>query len=434
MSWKNVLRLYSVYSKAYRLSGQIKFRHYKEGWWRKYAGYTALIIIGLVFSIPVSLTAEAMWTDSSPDTHVSMQDTVASILAMLPPFGILYSLYFTQMRLVQRSGAKIQVQPIYWFPLTWEEHTMASIISTMMAPLAITVILIPVVVIPSTVVGMAPLSIFAILALLVGIMMTSATAEILKSLQLGIAESVSKLAGRWALWARFFATLAFFTIIYSGYYLMNRLNPMALAPSMARDLILGWFIPYLWPGIAVYEANGGGWMETIVFCIASMAFTWALYHVAVRYNARSALQDTITISISRRKYIPRPSLLERLGVSVAVSAIVRKDLKSYTRRQELMYVFITPIILVVSTIISLVTGINDGISDNWAGGQFAFMLLSLQPSTVLVIFLAGSVVGSEGERLQLLTGSPVSPQVFVRAKYLFCVFICGVVALFSVVV
>jgi hypothetical protein len=64
----------------------------------------------------------------------------------------------------------------------------------------------------------------------------------------------------------------------------------------------------------------------------------------------------------------------------------------------------------------------------------SFFYLSLEPAVVLAVFLAGSIVGSEGDRRWFLIMSPLSPQGFVGAKYLFCTLICAAVALASVAV
>lgn len=428
MSLKNVLRLYGVYSKSYRLITKDKFRHYKESRWKTIGGIAALILIGLVAGGLIAIPVHMAWTGASADSHRSIQGAAVGMLVALPVFAILYSLYFTQMSQMQKMGSKVQVQPIYWFPLTWEEHTQASILTTMIAPLAISLIIVPIILICSYVVGLLSLGMLTIISLVACVAMAGTTAEILKGAQQKLTEYVSKRAGRATVWIRFLTTIVFIVIVYVGYFILNR-DFAGLAQSLSDSIMIAWFVPYLWPGIIVFEANRGAWLETAAFAVAAVAFTWLLYRIAVRSNAKYALQDTSGFRITRGAYVPRRGLLERAGISPAVAGIMRKDLKAYTRRQELMYVFVTPIIFVVSTLMPFIGGSGSLQSADPATRQFQFMLMALQPSVVLATFLCASAVGSEGERRWFLLMSPLSPRSFIRAKFLFCTGVCLAVAL-----
>ena len=430
MSWKNVLRLYGVYRKSYRLIAKDKFRNYEESRWKNYAGYAVLLLIGVSVGIMLAFAVGTAWHGAAPGDRTSIQDAAAGIFVALPVIAVFYSLYFTQMSQIQRMGANTAVQPIYWFPLTWSEHTLASLLTSMAMPLVITLILIPVILIPSYVIGMLPLGMLTIVALAAGMVATGFTSEILKGVQIRIISTLSKRAGRLTVWIRFLTTLALFTLVYIFYFAINRADIMGLVQSLANGIMLAWFIPYLWPGVVLYEVYHGAWPEAALFAVATGAFAWVLYRLAVRSNEKYALQDSQVIRISAGgSYVPKRGLLERLGISTAVAAVMRKDLRAYTRRQELMYVFIMPIIFVVSTLMPFMAGGRSAGPDT-----FSFFYLSLEPAVVLAIFLASSIVGSEGERRWFLIMSPLSARSFVRAKYLFCVLVSTVVALASVAI
>jgi predicted permease len=417
VSLKNVLRLYGVYSKSSRLIAKGKFRRYKDKWWLNYAAYAVLLLFGAGFGALIALGISAIGGDQAP-----IQAGAASIFVSLPVLAILYSLYFTQMSQIQRMGANTMVQPIYWFPLTWEEHTLASILTSMSAPMAITLLLVPVILIPSFTIGMLPLGMLTIVALVAGMAMSGATAEILKGVQSRVVGALSKRAGRLTVWARFVVTLGIFTLVYVFYFAINRADIMSLVQSLASGIMIAWFIPYLWPGIVLYEAYHGSWPEAIAFTAASASFVWILYRLAVRSSAKYALKDTSAIRISGGSYVPKQGILQRTGISQPVAAIMRKDLRAYTRRPELMYVFLMPIVFVVSTLMPVMAG-------RTGPDTFSFFYLALEPPVVLAVFLASSIVGSEGDRRWYLFMSPLSPRSFVRAKYLFCTLISIVVAL-----
>jgi hypothetical protein len=290
------------------------------------------------------------------------------------------------------------VQPIYWFPLTWEGHTLASILTSMTTPLVITLILIPVILILSFVIGMLPLGVLTIAALVAGMALTGATSEILKGVQIKVVAALSKRAGKLTVWIRFAATLGLFTLVYMFYFAINRADIMGLVNSLANGIMLAWFVPYLWPGIVLNEVYRNAWPEAALFTVAVGVFAWVLFRLAVRSNEKYALQDSQVIRISGRAYVPKRGLLEGLGISTAVAVVMRKDLRAYTRRQEPMYVFIMPIVFVVSTLMPIIAG---GRGVRSGPDAFSFFYLSLEPAVVLVVFLSSSVAAV---RLELRRG------------------------------
>ncbi len=422
MSLKNVLRLCGVYSKSSRLITGGKFRRYEDKKWLSYATYVVLLLFGAGFGALIALGISAIGGD-----RVQIQDGAASIFVSLPIIGILYSLYFTQMNQVQRMGASSAIQPIYWFPLTWEEHTLASILTSMYMPVVLSLVLIPIILIPSFVIGMLPLGLLTIAALVVGMAMAGATAEILKEVQSRVIGALSKRAGRMTVWIRFVVTLVIFVLVYVFYFAIFRADVLSLVQSLASGIMIAWFIPYLWPGIVLYEVYHGSWLPAAAFTVASAVFIWILYRLAVRSSAKYALQDTSAIRISGGSYVPKQGILRRIGISQAVAAIMRKDLRAYTRRQELMYVFLMPIVFVVSTLMPVMAG-------RTGPDSFSFFYLALEPPVILAIFLASSIVGSEGDRRWYLFMSPLSPRSFVRAKYLFSTLISAAVALAAIAI
>ncbi len=430
VNWKNVLRLYGVYTKSYRLILKGMFRNYKETRLKTFAEYALLLLLGIGIGAVMAWGIGVLTADATPDEWQSIRDAAAGIFVAIPVIVVLFSLYLTQTNQIQRMNANIAVQPIYWFPLTWEEHTLASILLSIQAPMTLSLVFIPALLIPAFAVGLLPLGLLTVVALAVSTAITGATSEILKGVQIRIVETFSKRAGRLTVWLRFAATLAIFTLIYVLYFAFFQSDIPGMVQSLSSGIMMAWFIPYLWPGIVLYEAYRGAWLEAALFTAGIVAFSWVLFRMAVRSNERFALRDTQVVRISTGGvYAPKRGLLERLGISPAVAAIMRKDLRAYTRRQELMYIFVMPIIFVVSTLMPIIAG---GKTDGT--GPFGFFFLAMQPGAVLAIFLASSIIGSEGERRWFLIMSPLSPRSFVRAKYLFCAFICGAVALGAVVI
>jgi hypothetical protein len=427
--WKNVLRLTGVYAKSSRLITKRNFRMFRESRWETYVIYGAAVVIGAL----LGLGAGYLYL-MAPDKGIQpmLLQAIVGFFVSLPTLCILYSLFLTMMFQIQRSGVKASVLPIYWFPVTWEEHTAASVISsTLTGTLWITMFICSGVLAGSILIGLLPLAILTALGLFLCMALTGLTMEAFKAVQMGVSGAIMRAAGRSAVWVRFFAMILMFTVIYVAYFAVTQSSMITvLFKAVAEGQLTVWFVPYVWPGLALYAFSQGQWAETSLLSLVSIIFAAILFVAAARLNARYGLSDAPTISVSST-YKPGSGLLNRLGLTAVESAIVRKDFKAFTRRSELMYVFIMPIVLVVATFMPLVMsgrGSIGAMDFTGSAGTFYYLYLSLMPAPVMATMLGISVVGAEGERLWLLNASPMSVKSFVRAKFLFPAMLCTAIA------
>lgn len=416
MKWKNITRLVSVYTKADRLLKKNRLRKYRESGWQSYALLAVICLLGVAIGLSIGFFISGL---GDPAAQKQLRDGAVSFFFTLPTMCVLYSLILTQFYQFQRAGAKASTQPVYWFPVTWSEHTLASVIAGMLGtPLYITGFLSCLTVAISIQIGLLPIALLTALALFACMFMTSATTEILKSLQLGVSRAVTKAAGRAAVWVRFFATLLFITAVYVVYFFLTQSSFPALIASISAGQLAAWFIPYVWPGIFLYAVHNGLWPMAAALLAGTAIFIAALLSVAVGLNARYGLWEAPAISVSKGAYTPKAGLLGRLGLSAAESAVVKKDFRAYTRRTELMYVFITPIVFIVMTFMPMFTGSvrGGGIS---SFSPFFYLYLALAPCAILALSLGTASTGSEGASLWVLTSSSLSPRSYVRGKFFF---------------
>jgi len=228
---------------------------------------------------------------------------------------------------------------------------------------------------------------------------------------------------------RFLGTSIFFILFYLAYFsLYYNVSFPALIESLAGGQRILWFIPYLWLGIALSAFVSGLGLEAIIFSLASLAFIYALFLAAVRLNIRFGLYEAPSITISRGVYVPRAGLLGRLGFSSMEAAIIKKDFRAFTRRRELMYLFIMPIIFVIMPLMSSMRGAA-GAPLPSAFYSFLFAYLTLLPGTMMTVVLGSSIIGSEGESVWYVYSSPISAKSLVKAKYFFVILFSFVITL-----
>jgi len=431
VNWKNVLRLISVNVKASRIIRGARFRRFRENKIVTCALYIGAFALGLLVGWLVGSFFAGI-TDSTFKQLVL--DGATNLFVTLPTIALLYGLVFTQMSQFQRIGVKASIEPLYWLPITWKEHTLASIIANMLgAPLIITTFVCSSILTASLFLGLAPLAVFTVPMLSASLFLASITTEAFKVLQVRISGAVTKAAGRAAVWVRLIGSILFFIIFYIIYFsLYYSVSPLALIESVAGGQRILWFIPYLWPGIALSAFAAGLWPETAIFLSASAFFIYLLFLAAVSLNVKFGLYEAPSIKVSRGVYVPRAGLLGRLGFSPLEAAIIRKDLRAFTRRHELMYIFIFPIIFIIMPLLSAMRG---GTAAPSTFSSFLFIYLTLLPGTLMAVILGSIIVGSEGGSVRFMYSTPISAKSLVKAKYsftvlfsLFVIIVCSFVA------
>jgi hypothetical protein len=413
VNWKNVLLLVGVEVKSYRTVRGSRFRRFRENRLLTYALYVVACIVGVLIGWAVGSFYSGL-SDLS-QKNLLLQGATYFFIS-LPTLALLYGLVFTQMSQIQRIGAKVSVQPLYWFPFSWEEHTVASVIANVLgAPLIITVFACSGILVASVFFGLFPLAVLTVLALLASIILASATTEAFKTLQVRLQGAVTRVAGRAAIWVRLVVSIVLSIVFYLVYFsLYSNVSPVALIESVAGGQKLLWFIPYLWPGMALSTFVSNLFVETVFFCGASLAFIYALFLAAVRLNVRFGLYEAPSIRVSGGVYVPRAGLLGRLGFSPLEAAILKKDFRAFTRRGELTFIFIFP---VVFTIMPLVSAVREPLPSTFP--YFLYAYLTLLPGALMTGILGSLIVGSEGGSVWWLYSSPVSARSLVKAKYSF---------------
>ncbi len=426
MSLKNVLMLAGIYSKANRLITKKNFRHYREKRWEAYAIYALAIVIGGLLGSGFGY----LYTMApGPADQELFRQYITGFFVALPTAYMLFSLYLTMNLQIKRTGVKASVQPIYWFPVTWAEHTAASVLSsTYGGTLWFAVLLCSGMLAGSAFTGLLPLAVLTSIAVFLSLALMGMTMEAFRILQAGISGLIAKAAGKAAVWVRFFTTIGLFIVVFTVYFSAQQSMATALN-TIAQGQLTVWFIPYMWPGIALYTFSHGMIVETVLLSLGSIAFAVALFAIAVKLNSRYGLSDAPTLRVASA-YAPNAGRWSRVGISPAESAVVKKDFRAFTRRNELMYIFIAPIMLILVVFMPLVTGKNSFSLDGLGSMRtLYFLYIAIIPPVAMAQSLGISVVGAEGERWWLLATSPMPVKSFVRAKFLFQATLCTAIAL-----
>jgi hypothetical protein len=430
MNWKNVLRLISVDVKAGRLIRGQRLRKYRERRVFQYLLYGGACVLGLAIGIVVGSFYAGVADSALRDLFY---DGARSLFLSVPTLVLIFSLVFTMMGQIQRMGVRASLQPPYWLPLTWEEHTLASTLANLIGvPLVFLIFLSSTIVTVSIYLEQVPLAILTIFALLASAFLASTTTEIFRILQVRLTGAVYKSTGKAAVWVRFLGSMLFLIVFYVVWFAFTSgAGSIVLIEAVAGAQQAVWFVPYIWLGMVLAAFMSGLLAQTVIFSLASLLFILFLFYVAVKLNARFGLYEPPAITVSRGVYTPKVGFLGKFGFSSLEAAVMRKDFKAFTRRRELMYIFITPLVFILIPLMQY-SGIYGTPAPE--GSRFLFAMILLGPGVIMAGMLGLMIIGEEGESVWLFFSSPITARSLVKCKYAFVIiFSCIVTMVCSII-
>ena len=430
MNWKNVLFLMQVERKSGRLLRGIKATKYRENAFLAYWPYWTAAIIGVLGGLLANYITSIVYSTAAIPSLPSLSNETLSVFVVLPTIVLVISLVFTLLQQIQLSGIKATAQVMYWLPVTWQEHTMASIFANLLGlPIGIVLGLTSGIIVFSIFNGLILQALLTALALCAAAFMASSITEILRVLQVRFVGAVYKSSGRAAIWVRFIGSLLFFIIFYILYfYLTSGFTSFLQNLTQAQSAL--WYIPFIWLALILSYIIKGLFLQGILFVGLSALFIAGLYYLAVLLNKRFGLYEPPAITIQKSGiYTPKTGLLGKLGFSNVEAAIIRKDLRGFTRRREVIGIFIAPIIMIIIPLMQSI-GVTSGSAASQANPIFTGIIFLL-PAGFMAMLLGEVLIGEEGQAVWRIYASPVSPKNLVKSKYFFVTLFSTIILLIS---
>lgn len=425
MNWKNVLYLMRVERKSGRLLRGIKTTEYKENSFFANWPYILAIIAGIAIGLPAGYGVSFLTAEIGYNT---IQTVAISLFASMPTLVLIYNLVLTLLQQIQRSGVKISAETPYWLPITWQEHTLASILASLLGlPIGSVMLMASVIIAFSVFFGLVIPALLTTLAMFASAFLASLTTEILRVLQVRFIGAVYKSSGRAAVWVRFLGSLGFFIIFYAIYFYMTS-GGYQFITTITEIQSSIWYVPFAWLGITVSFLINGPILEGLILLVASALFISGLYALAIFLNKQFGLYEPPAIKVQKSGiYAPKTGFLGRLGFTNPEAALIRKDFKAFTRRRELMTVFIAPIVIILLPLMQSL-GMAGGGQIPSEATLFYMGMIYLFPPAFMVMSLANLIIGEEGQSIWRIYASPISAKNLVKSKFFFAV-LFGVIIL-----
>ena len=434
MNWKNVLYLLRIERKSGRLTRGIKTTRYRENTFLAYWPYWVALIIGVVGGLIANYIVSSVYTSDAIANLPSLKVGALSVFIILPTIVLVFSFVFTLLQQIQLAGIKATGQVMYWLPITWQEQTLASILSNLLGlPIAFVIGVGSGAIVFAAFYGLILQALVAFVAMIAAAFLASISTEIIRVVQMRFIGAVYKSSGRAAIWVRLVGTLFFFVAIYVVYfYVLYGSGAVTIFMTLSNFQSTVWYVPFVWVALVVSYIFSGLFLQATLFVVLSALFIALLFYLAVFLNMRFGLYEPPAITLQKSGiYAPKTGILGKLGFSSAEAAIIRKDARAFTRRREMVSIFIVPIIMIVLPLMQSlgVTGTLGSGQD--AGGLIFEAIIFLLPAGFTALLLGEVMIGEEGQSVWRIYASPISPKSLVKSKTFFLTLFSTIILLIS---
>jgi hypothetical protein len=331
---------------------------------------------------------------------------LTSLPALIPPIIFIAAVLFE----LSVSSKFASSDVVNWLPVSQTDYVSASTLSVCFMysfivalglgvtfPLAVRASLLP------------AWAVSAVLSF-VALFATGALVEIMRAALNRVTSAVYGKAGRGTVVIRVVVTVLVILAVELGF------NPVILSNvvgTFSGVVSSAFLVPFFWSSVAVSYFIAGQPLLSAAFSALTVLFTLFVLFAAVRVRAKYWSPLPVTIEVTESEYSPRAGFLQSLGLSAVEAAIVRKDLKGFTRRRELLPYIAIPVVFVALIVVQQLT--TPGVSSGSGGATvYPFWLIG----GIMTIIVATTSVGQEGKAILNIYAFPISPRVFLRAKLL----------------
>ncbi len=386
-----------------------------------------IMVIGTGLFIPALLAgvATVSFLRSGNIPPQDAQGLVATILGGIPLF--LTGFYFT-MGLLWELNASAEVEStdaVNWLPISPAEYVAASSLSTGYTYSPVLMIAFGYALPVALFVSALPVFFLLVPVALIASLTGSVAVEILRSGLARASTAFTRVGGRIMIFMRILGIMLILVVtqlLFSGFFIARIIGSLVSGSSTAS------FVPIFWPTLSLTSAIGSDFLGSAIFFGLGAGFLLTLSWFALYLKARYWVMPPGSIHLSSAGAISGPSRLGIFGLDQLSMALLRREIRSATRRKEVIRLVVIPIIIPVMIGFPLIFSPTPTLSSS-GPSQFASAVLAvpfLFGVGLGAVVLAMTSIGQEGGTIWNLCSLPVTAAILVRTKMLFIVLIATI--------
>jgi hypothetical protein len=381
----------------------------------------ASFVLALVFGY---LTTVFLETGGAPLTGSVVHQFVLTVYGGIPL--TLVGFYFT-MGLLWEVNASTEAEStdiINWLPITPGEYVAASALSTSYTYSPLLMIAfgysLPIGLFTGNMVGFLVLVPVALLSTSVG----SVSVEILRSSLSRASSAFNRLGGKVTVITRILGIILILLVtqlLFSGVFLFQIITSLVGTASAAI------FVPVFWPTLTITKILESDFLGGAGFLALSIGFLLLLSYVALSFRARYWAVTPTAVHFAGAGSVSGPSRLGFFGLSSQSIAMLKREIRSATRRKEVVRLMAIPIIMPVMISFPAIFSPAPSTTSGPAQIDPIFLVIPFLFGIGLgSLFLGMTSIGQEGKRLWNMGALPVTARMLVKSKLLFTALISAI--------
>jgi hypothetical protein len=333
-------------------------------------------------------------------------------VVFLPSSTIFVSMMYSLMFELNQPSNAASVDIINWLPIRPEDYVFASTLSTIYSLSPITSIILggsTGVALSTGAYGLWALSLFLTV---VGSFLGAFTLEIVRAM-INRTSRIFRGRGRTVMYFRLILT---FIVMASFYVIYDLETVLGFMRVFSGNIKGAWFVPFLWPSLAVTSLLIGDTLWVLGYSILSLALTFAMFIISSYLRSRYWAPAPVSYRLgSRETGTESRGILGWLRFSPAEAALTRKDLRSIVRRREMHSILLMPLMLFVLSIVqgNLSSLFDPTVSKSDQSLQLTTLIIT---PMLLTLFLSLSSIGQEDDAFDCLRLSPLTARQVIKGK------------------
>jgi hypothetical protein len=381
------------------------------------------IIIGLIciamFGLGVGLgwVTISILTSSGTDAS-SIGQIVFTIFGGIPIFLIGFFFSMGLLWELNASSESETTDAINWLPITPSEYVLASTLSTSYTYSPLLAVALGYALPIGVLTGYGTAFVFLVGVSLIAMFTGSIAVEILRSLLARASTAFTRVGGKTMVVMRILGVvviLVFTQALFSGFLVVR------LISTLVGDIAATVAVPVFWPTLSITSLISSNLFAAGVYSALSVGFFFLLAYIALSLRARYWIAAPPSLHFTSSTSLSGASKLRWFGLSKLSIALMRRELRSATRRKEVVRLVAIPLILPVMVLFPVV--FSPAPSSTVAPPVSVNPLLLAGPLLFGVglgaLFLGLTSIGQEGGRLWTLGSLPVGENMIVKSKLMF---------------
>ena len=404
MNIKLIMRLASIFALS-----SIRAKRVKGGIPKGFAKSPIVNTIVSVVGFPLAVILTYLFIARIIKSEALIYLTCTQLLIFLPSFTALLSIMFSLMFEFSQSSSAASTDMINWLPIGATEYVLGSALCTMYFTSPMLSLILGVSLGLAIYTGMTTVWVLTAALGFLGAFLGAFVIEVVRALINRASATLYKRGGKSTMVIRLLTSI----VLIATFSIMFNINILqTFIQWFVGSISNAWFIPMLWPSLAIMSFIQANLTWATVYALLSAAFTLVFLWISVKTREKYWVPVPVSIKLAPPKiYTPKKGFLGIFGFTAAETALIRKDLRSLIRRKEMASWIAIPAIMCIVTIIT--TPWNPTASTMYK------MLFFMTPGfgiLLLAFFLALVGIGQEGRAFVNLLTAPLKAKQIVIAK------------------